>query len=83
MGTLQLQDQHYLLSCPDLTTFRKIEDVSRLLQGIFNLRKSLPKHTAIYDPDEVLSYNYERIPENQQLNLELLTKKLATLLCLL
>ncbi|XP_057294577.1 uncharacterized protein LOC130623096 [Hydractinia symbiolongicarpus] len=64
------------------TSFGKNEDVSRLIKGVFKLRPSLPKHTVIYDPDVILNY-MTTLPGNQHLELEFLTKKLATLLCLL
>ena len=63
-------------------TFGKDKIVSQLLKGIFKLRPSLPKYTSTYDPDIILDYINE-LPANNQLNLELLTKKLVTLLALL
>jgi len=65
----------------DGTVFGKNEDVSRLIKGVFKLRPSLPKHTVIYDPNIVLNF-IKTLPPNHQLDLEMLTKKLATLLCL-
>ena len=53
-----------------------------MMKGIFKLRPSLPKYTVTYDPDVILKY-MDHLPKNEQLNLEVLTKKLATLLCLL
>ena len=53
-----------------------------MMKGIFKLRPSLPKYTVTYDPDVILKY-MDQLPKNEQLNLEVLTKKLATLLCLL
>lgn len=63
-------------------SFGQNDNVSRLLKGMFKMRPSLPKHTVIYDPDIVISY-MQKLPDNKNLELELLTKKLATLLCLL
>ena len=66
----------------DGVTFGKNEEVSRLLKGIFKLRPSFPRYTVIYDPDIILEY-IDRLPMNEHLDLEMLTKKMATLLCLL
>ena len=63
-------------------TFEKDGTVSRMLRGIFKLRTSLPKHVVSYDPNIVLKY-IDSLPANKDLSLELLTKKLCTLLCLL
>ena len=63
-------------------TFRKDSNVSRMLTGIFKLRQSLPKHVVTYDPNIVLKY-MDPLPTNKDLSLELLTKKLRTLLCFL
>ncbi len=63
-------------------SFGKHPNVSRMLKGIFKLRPSLPKHVAIYDANLVLSF-IKTLPPNHHLDLEFLTKKLVTLLCLL
>jgi len=63
-------------------TFGKSPNVSRMIKGIFKLRPSLPRHTLIYDANFVLNY-IRSLPNNDELDLELLTKKLVTLLCLL
>ena len=62
--------------------FGQDETVSQMIKGIFKLRPSLPKYTVTYDPDVILKY-MDQLPKNEQLSLEVLTKKLATLLCLL
>ena len=59
-------------------TFGKDSSVSRMLGGIFKLRPSLPKHVT-YDPKIVLKY-MASVPANKDLSLELLTKKLCSLL---
>ena len=71
-----------ILPKQDGKTFGEHPTVSKLLKGIYKLRPSLPKYTVIYDPDIVLSY-IATLPKNSELLLELLTKKLVTLLCLL
>ena len=63
-------------------TFGQDPMVSKLLKSIFRLRPTLPKHTVMYDPELVLNYINE-LPHNYELMLEMLTKKLVTLLCLL
>ena len=63
-------------------TFGKDETVSRMIRGIFKLRPSLPKYVSTYDPDVILRY-ISNLPSNRELMLEMLTKKLCTLLCLL
>ena len=62
-------------------TFGKDEIVSQVMRGIFKLPPSLPKYTVNYDPDVILSC-MNQLPKNEQLNLKILTRKLATLLCL-
>ena len=53
-----------------------------LTRGVFKWRPSLPKHTVIYDTNVILEY-IKRLPHNNQLMLEALTKKLCMLLCIL
>ena len=62
--------------------FGQEEIVNQTIRGIIKLRPSFPKYTVTYNPDVILKY-MNRLPENEQLNLEMLTKKLPTLLCLL
>ena len=45
--------------------------VSQMMRGIFKHRLSLPKYTVLYDPDVILKY-MNHLPENEQLNLEML-----------
>ena len=63
-------------------TFGKDPDVSRMIKGVFKLRPSLPKYVSTYDPEVILRY-ITSLPPNKDLLLEMLTKKLCTLLCLL
>ena len=63
-------------------TFGKDSNVSRMLRGIFKLRTSLPKYVVTYEPNFVLTY-MDSLPTNKGFTLELLTKKLYTLLCFL
>ena len=49
---------------------------------LIGLRPALPKYTVTYDPNLILNY-MDTLPKNKHLVLELLVKKLATLLCLL
>ena len=53
-----------------------------MMRGIFKLCPSLPKHTVTFYHDVILKYT-NHLPKNKHLNLEILTKKLATLLFLL
>jgi len=63
-------------------SFGKSDSVSKLLRGVFKLRPSIPKHVVVYDPDSILNHMIS-LPGNKQLDLEILTKKLVTLLALL
>ena len=63
-------------------TFGKDERVSRMIKGIFKLHPSLPKYIVTYDPDIILQY-MDSLPANNLLSMDLFTKKLCTLLCLL
>ena len=53
-----------------------------MVKGIFKLRPSLPKYVTTCDSDMILRY-IDSLPHNKFLLLELLAKKLFTLLCLL
>lgn len=55
--------------------------VKRLLKGAFKLKPSRPKYTQTWDPQVVLDYVANWIPNNK-LNLEKITKKLVILLAL-
>ena len=83
MVLLQLQNQHYQLCylCSGIT-FGKDPLVGRTIKGMFRERPSLPRHTVVFDTDVILKY-INSLPPNDQLSLELLTKKLVTLLCIL
>ena len=61
-------------------TFGKASNVSRMLRRIFKLRPSLPKHVVTNSPNIVLKF-MDSFRTNKDLSLELLTKKLCTLLC--
>ena len=63
-------------------TFGHNEKVTRMIKGMFKLRPTLPRYTVIYDPVMILDY-MEQLPDNTFLDMEFLTKKLVTLLCLL
>ena len=63
-------------------TFGKDERVSRMIKGIFKLHPSLPKYIVTYDPDVILQH-IDSLPANNLLSMDLLTKRLFTLLCLL
>ena len=53
-----------------------------MIKGIFKLRPSLPKYVTTNHPYITLRY-IDSLPHDKFLLLELLTKKLLTLLCLL
>lgn len=57
------------------------ERVTRFFRGIFKLRPKTPKYELVWDPNIVLSYLSNLFP-NENLGIELLTKKLVTLLAL-
>ena len=63
-------------------TFGQDKIVCQMMKGIFKLRPLLPKYIVAYDPDVTLTY-MNQLPKIEQLNLEVLIKKLAILLCLL
>ena len=63
-------------------SFGQDPNVSKMMKGIFKLRPTLPKYVVMYDPDIILNY-MNTLPDNSSLSLELLTKKLVMLLCLL
>ena len=56
--------------------------VCQFMKGIFNIKPSLPKHAAIWDPNLVLLY-LKRLSPCTRLSLKLLTFKVVTLLALL
>ena len=62
--------------------FGKLEVVKRFMKGVFKNRPTLPRHVVMYDADIVLHY-LKSLGDNTELELEMLTKKLCTLLCLL
>ena len=53
-----------------------------MIKGIFKLRPSLPKYIVTYDSDIILQY-MNSLPTNNLLSMDLLTKKICTLVCLL
>ena len=67
---------------PNQKTFGQDEIVGQMMKGVFKLRLSLPKYRVTYNLDVILKY-LNQLPKNEQLNLEVLTKKLATVLFLL
>ena len=62
--------------------FDQDPSVSQMIKVILKLRLSLPKYVITYDPDIILRY-IDSLPHDKFLLLELLTKKLGILLCLL
>lgn len=62
-------------------TFGKHPLIQRLLRGIFKERPSLPKYTVTYDVKRV--FNFITSLDQDSLSLELVSKCLATLLCLI
>lgn len=71
-----------ILPKKDNVSFGKCPDVCRMIKGIFKSRPSLPRHTVIYDANVILNYMIS-LTDNKELDLETLTKKLTTFLCLL
>ena len=63
-------------------SFGKDPNISRIIKGMFRERPSLPRKVAIYDAAIVIRYMLS-LPDNESLLLEMLSKKLTTLLCLL
>ena len=63
-------------------TFGKDLVISRVVKGMFRERPTIPRKVAIYDSSLVINYILT-LPDNSDLLLEMLTKKLTTLLCLL
>lgn len=55
--------------------------MKRFFQGIANMRPSKPKYNSTWDPQIVLNYFLNQ-PDNKNLSLKLLSKKLITLLAL-
>ena len=63
-------------------TFGQDEIISQIMKGIFKVCPSLSKYTVTCYPDLMLKY-MNQLPKNEEHNLEVLTKELATHLCLL
>ena len=55
--------------------------VSRFLTGLFNRKPALPRYIETWDPQIVLDY-IVNLPNNEDLNLKLLTQKLLILMLL-
>lgn len=55
--------------------------ITRFLKGVYRLRPALPRYSDIWDPSKVLNC-LNSWPDNTELSLEKLTKKLAILLAL-
>lgn len=55
--------------------------VTRFLKGVFKIRPNLPKYQNCWDPNIVLSHISNQFP-NESLTLDVMTKKLVTLLAL-
>jgi hypothetical protein len=71
-----------ILPTEDGKSFGNQELVQRTLKGIYKVRPSFPRYLVIYDANIVLDY-MRSLPSNKDLSLEVHTKKLVTLLCLL
>ena len=65
-------------------SFGKHPLVSRAIKGVFKSRPSFPKSSMLitFDTNIILQY-MDSLPPNESLMLELLSKKLCTLLCIL
>ena len=53
-----------------------------MIKKILKLHPSLPKYVVTYDPNIILQYT-DLLPANNRLSMDLLTKKLCILFCLL
>ena len=62
-------------------TFGMDHLVRKVFRGVFNLTRPKPRYDAIWDMDIVLKY-FNSLPENNALNVKLLSYKLATLCAL-
>ena len=60
-------------------TFGKNNRVCLMIKGISKLRPSLPKYVVTYEPDIILQY-MDSLPAENLLTMDLLTKKIYTLL---
>ena len=80
-GTITVAHSALSAILPEINwqTFGKDEHVSRMIKRIFKLCPSLPIVT--YNPDIILQY-MDSLPANNLLSMDLVTKKLCTLLCL-
>ena len=63
-------------------TFGEHPLVTRFLKGVFELKPSLPRYSAMWDVGTVLSY-LQSLTAIEDLKLDILTRKLTTLLALL
>ena len=52
-----------------------------MIRGICKVRLSIGRYVVTYDPDVLLRY-IRSLPRSKEVMLEMLTKKLCTLLCL-
>ena len=66
----------------DEVSFGKHPLVSRIMKGMFRVRPRIPRRVVTYDTNKIIAF-LQTWPDNDQLMLEFLTKKLATLLCIL
>ena len=60
----------------------KHPDIKRVMKGLFELKPIFPKYSCVWDVRILFNY-FRSLPHQKQLPLNLLTKKLATLLCIL
>ena len=71
-----------IITGPNNLSFGKHPLVSRFLKGVFEIKPSLPRYTAVWDVGVVLEY-LKKMGPNSSLCLKRLTLKLTMLLCIL
>ena len=83
-GTIGVAMSALLVILPKIgrKRFGKDPNVNQMTKGIFKLRLSLLKYVTTYDPDIILRY-IDSLTHDKFLLLELSTKMLCTLLCLI
>ena len=63
-------------------TFGKLPIIQRLLKGMFKERSTFPRYTVTYDVKPVFDF-IKSLSCSDETSLEICTKALATLMCLL
>ena len=61
--------------------FGELPIVRKFMKGVANLRPCFPKYSSVWDVKIILDI-YRNMPENNELSLKVLTRKLTVLLCL-